>query len=96
VAYNICLDIEVYISRQVSDYRRAAQSGERKQVLRWMNLAQVCYWFITVNVVEFKRIADGDAVWSMPESTISNDGYPIVHGDKIREEDRERLTRLLE
>ena len=53
-------------------------------------------WFVTVNasVVEFKRIADGDAVWSMPESTISHDGYPIVHGDRIREEDRESLTRL--
>jgi len=57
------------------------------EVLRRMNMwgakarsswAQVCNWFITVNVVEFKRIADGDDVWTMPESTISHDGYPII------------------
>ena len=35
-------------------------------------------------------------LWSMPESTISHDGYPIVHGDKIREENCERLTQLLD
>ena len=49
-------------------------------------------WFVTTSAV---RIADEDNQCSSPENTISHDGYPKVHGDKISEENHhECLTRV--